>query len=72
MNCPHCGKEMAEGFVQSAREIFFTTDPHWAFFIPNAPGEISLSSHNLTRPTCIAYHCKSCKKVIIDYGQKPD
>ena len=32
MKCPTCGQEMEEGFVQSAREIFFTIEPHRFWF----------------------------------------
>ena len=71
MNRPCCGKEMAEGFVQSGREIFFTTEPHHMFFKPDISHEVSLSAHNWTRPTCIAYLCKPCKKVVIDYAKEP-
>ena len=69
MNCPYCGNEMVNGVVQSAREIFFTTQPRkgWMFFTP-CGGDVSLSWHNPTRPTCIAYRCISCKKVILDYS----
>ena len=72
MKCPYCGIEMTNGFVQSAREIFFTDESHSMWFKPTGKSEFSLSSHNFTRPTCIAYHCKACKKVIIDYTQTPD
>ena len=69
MNCPYCGNEMVDGVVQSAREIFFTTQPRngWMTFKPHG-GDVSLSCHNLTRPTCIAYQCIGCKKVILDYS----
>ena len=69
MKCPICNREMQEGVVQSGRTIFFTTEPHKFFFTPDiAVGEeIALSKHNWTRPTCKAYHCEKCKKVLLDY-----
>lgn len=56
MKCPYCGNKMTGGIVQSARQIFFTTKPHKNWFVPDKAenGEVLLSSHNLTRPTCIA------------------
>ena len=54
MKCPTCGQEMEEGFVQSAREIFFAIEPH-RFWFKVKKEEVLLSSHNWTRPTCIAY-----------------
>ena len=74
MNCPFCGKEMLKGVVQSARQIFFTTREHKHWFVPDMAltDEIILSSHNWTRPTCIAYNCEKCKKVVIDYSENAE
>ena len=72
MKCPGCGIEMKSGVVQSARQIFFTTKEHKNWFIPDVAGgdEVMLSSHNWTRPTCKAFHCVACKKVVIDYSEE--
>lgn len=72
MKCPYCGKEMISGVVQSGRQIFFTTKSHKNWFFPDiaVDEEIVLSSHNWTRPTCVAYHCDECKKVVIDYSEE--
>ena len=72
MKCPCCGNEMEKGVVQSARQIFFTTKAHkfWLASDAACDGEIMLSSHNWTRPTCTAYHCGRCKKVVIDYADE--
>ena len=71
MKCPTCGQEMEEGVVQSAREIYFTVEPNLFFFrVKKEKGDILLSSHNWTRPTCIAYLCRNCKKVVINYAEK--
>ena len=69
MKCPTCGQEMEEGVVQSAREIFFTIEPH-RFWFKVKKEEVLLSSHNWTRPTCVAYLCRNCKKVVINYAEK--
>lgn len=70
MKCPCCGNEMDSGVVQSARTIFFTTKEHKNWFLPDVASEeeVTLSSHNWTRPTCKAYHCAFCQKVVIDYA----
>lgn len=70
MKCPTCGQEMEEGVVQSAREIFFTIEPHRFWFKVKKEEEVLLSSHNWTRPTCVAYLCRNCKKVVINYAEK--
>ena len=68
MKCPFCNREMREGMVQSSRGFFFATEPHSVWFWPNtAKGEFFLSSDNWTVPTCVAYHCKGCKKVVLEY-----
>ena len=74
MTCPYCGKEMVKGVVQSGRKIFFTTKEHKNWFLPDIAleDEFTLSSHNWVRPTCIAYHCADCEKVVIDYAEKAD
>lgn len=73
MKCPCCGNEMTVGFVQSTRRIRFTTEKNESWFdlcemLQLQPkDEIVLSFDNWTHPTCIAYHCSDCKKVLIDY-----
>ena len=67
MICQYCNTKMISGFVQARGEIFFTEKPHKLLF--GASGEdITLSHNNMTAPTCTAYCCPYCKKVIIDYG----
>ena len=60
---------MLRGVVQSARQIYFTNKAHKNWFVPDATGneEVLLSAHNWTRPTCTAFHCPDCRKVVIDY-----
>ncbi|WP_371126179.1 PF20097 family protein [Succiniclasticum ruminis] len=67
MNCPYCNKKMISGFVQGGREVFFTEQKHkWIFAATDK--DVLLTRHNLTAPTCKAYHCPTCKKVLIDYA----
>lgn len=71
MKCPCCGKEMINGVVQSARQIFFTTKAHKFWFAPDANrnDEVLLCPDTWIAPTsCTAYHCPDCKKVVIDYS----
>lgn len=72
MKCPYCNKEMAAGVVQSARQIFFTNKAHTIWSAQNKTNndEVLLSSNNWTGPTCNAFHCADCKKVVIDYSEK--
>ncbi len=66
MLCPFCQSEMTEGFVQSGREICFTTERK-KWFLLTDENDISVSKNNWTFPACRAYHCAACKKVICDY-----
>lgn len=72
MKCPCCGNEMITGFVQSARRILFTTEKNESGFDIKSRDDIILSSHNWTNPTCTAYHCVDCQKVVIDYSQEAE
>ena len=67
MKCPYCNDEMTEGFVQSARQVFFTTEKHKLSFWAEGNEQI-LTQDNWTVPTCTAFCCTKCKKVIIDYS----
>ena len=68
MKCPCCGKAMISGVVQSSRNIIFTTEPSCGAFNIKSKDDVVLSSNNFTGPTCLAYICKECEKVVIDYS----
>ncbi len=72
MNCPCCSNEMQKGVVQSAREVFFRTEPRSAWSLLGKKGEVSLSEYNFTCPTCTAYICRACRKVVVDYAEKSE
>ena len=65
MLCPFCQSEMTEGFVQSARQVFFTAKPK-NFLI--SPGKNDVPITGFWEPLGRAYHCEKCKKVICDYA----
>ena len=72
MKCPKCGTEMELGFVQSAKEIFYTEHPRKWFFLVSprlAPkGEdIKLTTNSVSPATCDAWHCPKCRTVTIEY-----
>ena len=52
MKCPCCNSEMSAGVVQSAREIFFTTEANQNWLNPFLANKnkIMLSTNNFSRP----------------------
>lgn len=73
MNCPFCGKEMMTGFIQSTHGVIFATEPHYVSLWPvKTRGEFFVTSKKWFGPICTAYHCDSCKNVIITYAQKTE
>ena len=72
MKCPWCDNEMSRGWMQSCRRVLFTTiKSEWGAGIKDKT-DIVLTTNNFTNPTAIAYHCEMCKKVIVDYTEKPE
>lgn len=66
MKCPFCDNEMENGYIQSARDIFWGRKKHKLFFMND---EISIAS-GWNGSTKEAYACKVCQKIIIDYSDK--
>ena len=72
MKCPWCDNEMVKGWMQSSRRVLFTTiKSEWGLNIKDKT-DIVLTANNFSNPTAIAYHCDKCKKVIVDYTEKPE
>ena len=69
MNCPYCGNEMTRGWVESAGRVLFTTTKKESGFLFKAKEDVVLTTNNFIDPSCIAYHCGTCKKVVIDYAE---
>ena len=67
MNCPFCNNPMVSGFVQARGEVFFTQKPHKLLFAAKG-SDVVLTHNNNTAPTCKAYHCAVCGKVLIEYS----
>ena len=65
MLCPFCQSEMTEGYLQSARQVIFTEKRKKAF-ISSRKNDVPVTG--FWDPTCRAYHCEKCKKVICDYA----
>ena len=68
MKCPWCGKEMTDGYINSARKVVFSKDPNEVLFYINSKNNVNLTQYNWTAPSAKAYHCENCKKVVVDYA----
>ena len=66
MLCPYCRQEMAEGYLQSARTMFFTPEIKELFISPGK-ADTTISKNNWTTPNAKAWHCKQCRKIITEY-----
>lgn len=73
MLCPFCGSEMTAGHVRSARTVFFSeADKETGLFCIPSKDDVVLSVDNWIEPTCTAYRCKDCKKIVIEEPRKRD
>lgn len=65
MICPYCNNPMISGFVQARGEVYFTEKPHKMLL--GARGEdVAFTKNNKIAPTCMAYHCQICRKVVVE------
>ena len=60
---------MTPGFVQARAEVYFTEKPHKLMFAAKG-NDIVLTQHKNTAPTCTAWHCPACRKVVVEYGDR--
>lgn len=73
MLCPYCQKELEKGVIQSNRSISWLPKKCFvgAHFLHR--GSELLSEANLMHgAVVVAYLCRACEKVIIDYGENEE
>ncbi len=71
MLCPYCSREMEKGLIQSPHEIaWLKGEKKRMFGRAGLYGDsVVLSELNFVKGSAvIAYLCRSCQKVIIDYA----
>lgn len=71
--CPYCGKEMEQGFIQSPHEIAWLKGGNRHLFSRSFlhDGSVVLSELSLMKGSAVlAWLCRDCRKVIIDYGDR--
>ena len=78
MKCPYCGNEMELGLIESKYQIVWTKGKkrHFLKNVTFPKGSVVLDKFDLKSfvKGCAvkAFLCRSCKKVVIDYGKKTD
>ncbi len=72
MKCPYCGKDMDLGYIQCRDGVYWCQKKRAVAALPLFGGEsISLSpssNHIFGGAYAEAYHCKKCKKILIEYS----
>ena len=73
MVCPYCGKETEKGIIESDIELNWKSGEKRTL-LGNAEfheGAVVLSERSFLKGSAVvAYLCRECKKVIIDYGDE--
>lgn len=64
MNCPVCGKEMEQGWLQAGEPMGWSRKR-----IPTLAIKIMVSDQELGLSVS-AYRCTPCKKLIVNYGEE--
>lgn len=76
MKCPYCGKEMEQGFIQCRDGVSWQKKERLIAALPGlAKDSVILARDHgslLSGAAAIAYHCQTCKKIVIDYEQESD
>ena len=68
MKCPYCNEEMEQGFIENAAEISWRKKLYHIPYARFNKVTVVLSESSFTRSAAvIAFLCRSCEKVIIDY-----
>ena len=69
MSCPKCNAEMMQGYLQTARPLFWS--PKKRALVPWTDSESIIFSMSLISGTNIAtYHCPSCKIFLTQYSDE--
>lgn len=68
MQCPICGNEMEQGYIQCAQRMAWVKSLHKVSLLPQK-GEVSLGTNIFNWLSFEAHICKKFKKVLLDYSK---
>jgi hypothetical protein len=61
---------MEKGYLQTMQRAAWTKKRHWFSLMPRQ-GEVLLENHAFKGCDFEAHICKACKKIVLDYSDKP-
>lgn len=65
--CPICSCQLENGYLQSARQIFFSQKKHMISFLPDS--EAVLLTEDMLSTSGNAFMCPRCKIVIVPFRE---
>ena len=69
MKCPYCEAEMEQGFIQSSRGLIWSKSKKTLFFLADDDDiDLTSSLNFLSGSRAVAYLCRRCKKITIEYN----
>jgi len=73
MNCPYCERDMDLGYIQCRDGVHWTPKPQLVSALSFlGKGSIPLNNGAADNAKIVfAYRCSHCRKVIIEYAEKP-
>lgn len=66
MKCPYCNEEMEKGYLQTARDLYWTQNPKKVFMFANLKDDFLIGETKFQGRLAEANHCPKCKKIILD------
>ena len=66
MKCPYCNEEMKSGYLQTARDLYWTEKPKKVLMIANLEDDILIGKTTFGGVLAEVDMCPNCKKIVID------
>lgn len=67
MNCPKCGREMKEGFLQTGNLLAFNKQRHKLSLNPKDEADVMIVKKSFASSDFHGWICKPCGIVVFDY-----
>lgn len=67
MNCPKCGREMNQGFLQAGNLMAFNKQRHKISLNPKDEEDVIIARKAFTASDFNGWICKECGLVVFDY-----